>query len=269
MAKDLLAYRDEMAALLKGKKAGLFFDIDGTLSRLQSSPDPSDAIISTPLRTALHSLSRTTHVVLLTGRSVGDARLIVGLDGVTYSTNHGVEWHRDGHEWVIPEAEPYILSVHEIAGDAAIQLCDVVGLYIEDKGPSLSIHYRQAEDRAAAVSAIDAFLRDHPAAQRMKRAEGKLVIELRPPIDVSKGTAVEITVAEHDLEVAVVLGDDVTDVDAFRTVQRLRDQGRVAGAAVGVFSPGTPEIVRDAADYTLADTDAVEEFVVWLAEMQG
>jgi hypothetical protein len=43
----------------------------------------------------------------------------------------------------------------------------------------------------------------------------------------------------------------------------------LAGAAIGVFSPGTPDLVRDSADYTLADTDAVEEFVVWLAETLG
>ena len=267
MAKDLLANRDEMVALLSRRNAGLFFDIDGTLSPLQSHP--ADAVISSRLRTAVHTLSRTTHVVLLSGRSVPDSRKIVGLDGVTYSGNHGVEWHRDGDEWVIPEAEPYVSTIHGIAEDAAVELRDVVGLYIEDKGPSLSIHYRQADDRAAAASAIHAFIRRNPAAQGLKRAEGKLVIELRPPIDVNKGTSVETVVAERQLEVAVVFGDDVTDVDAFLAVQRLRDEGRVGGAAVGVFSPGTPDVVRAAADYTLADTDAVEEFVVWLSERLG
>ena len=115
MAKDLLEHRDEVVAMVRGKRTGLFFDIDGTLSRLVDTPDPAAAILSTRMRNALHTLSRTTHVVLLTGRGVTDARLIVGLDGVTYSGNHGVEWHRDGEEWVIPEAEPYIANIHEIA----------------------------------------------------------------------------------------------------------------------------------------------------------
>ena len=269
MAKDLLTSRDEMAALLRGKRTGLFFDIDGTLSPLQSTPDPAAAVISSRMRTALHSLSRTTQVVLLTGRSVPDARRIVGLDGVTYSGNHGVEWHRDGKEWVIPDAEPYVASIHEVAEEVAVELCDISGLYIEDKGPSLSIHYRQADDRDAAASAIDAFIRDNPAAQGLKRVQGKLAIELRPPIDVSKGTTVETLVAELELEAAVVFGDDVTDVDAFLAVQRLRDQGGIVGAAVGVFTAGTPDVVRDASDYTLADTDAVEAFVVWLSETLG
>ena len=267
MAKDLLANRDEVLAMVRGKRTGLFFDIDGTLSPIQR--DPADSDVPPRLRSAIQTLAGTTHVVLLTGRSVPDARRIVGVEGVTYSGNHGVEWHRDGEEWVIPEAEPYIASVHEVAQEAAVELCDLAGLYIEDKGPSLTFHYRQADDRVAAEAAIDAFVRENPIAKGLKRAEGKMAIELRPPLDVSKGTAVELIVAEVDLETALVFGDDVTDVDAFVTAQRLREAGTVAGAAVGVFSPGTPDIVRDAADYTLADTDAVEEFVVWLAETLG
>jgi len=264
MGKDLLANPDEMITLFRGKRAGLFFDIDGTLLPLQAQP--ADAVISPRLRTAVHRLSRTTHVVLLSGRSVAESRRIVGLDGVTYSGNHGAEWHRDGVEWVILEAQPYIATIHQVAEDAVIRLGNVEGIYIEDKGPSLSIHYRQAKDCMAAGLAIDAFIRDHPAAQRLKRTAGKLVVELRAPIDVNKGTSVELMVTDLNLEVAVVLGDDVTDVDSFLTIRRLRNEGQVAGAAVGVLSPGTPAVVCDAADFTLADTDAVEEFVVWLAE---
>lgn len=267
MAKDLLASRDEIAVLVRGKNAGLFFDIDGTLSRLQR--DPAESFISPRVRGAVHTLSRTTHVVLLTGRGVPDARRIVGLDGVTYSGNHGLEWHRDGKDWVIPEAEPYVEMIHEVAEEAAVGLCDLTGLYIEDKGPSLTFHYRQSDDRVAVRTAIDAFVGENPIAKGLKRAEGKMAIELRPPLDVSKGTVVELTVAELELETALVLGDDVTDVDAFLTVQRLREAGKVAGAAIGVFSSGTPNLVRDSADYMLADTDAVEEFLVWLAETLG
>ena len=264
MAEELWAHREEVAARLRGRRVGLFLDIDGTLSPLQD--DPADSVISPRLRSAVRSLSRSTTVVLLSGRSVSDSRRIVGLDGVTYSGNHGVQWLRDGREWTIAEAEPFVSRIHEVAEEAAVQLRDIRGLTIEDKGPSLSIHYRQADDRTAAAAAIDAFFRDSPAARELKRGEGKLVFELRPPIDVSKGTTVESIVAEDALEVAVVLGDDVTDVDAFRAVRRLREQGRADGLAIGVLSPGTPGVVREAADYTVESTDAVEEFLVWLSE---
>ena len=52
-------------------------------------------------------------------------------------------------------------------------------------------------------------------------------------------------------------------------IKSVGEAGKVVGAAIGVFSPGTPNLVRDSADYMLADTDAVEEFVVWLAETLG
>ena len=266
MGKDLITNLDEVVAIVRGRRTGMFFDIDGTLSPLVGTSDPAAAIISPRLRNALRDLSRITYVALLTGRCVADAYLIINLDGVTYSGNHGTEWYRDGKPWVVPEAEQYIAGIHQVAMDAWIALADISGLSIEDKGLSLSMHYRLADDKSAAELAIDTFISNHPVAQGLRRSAGKLVTELRPPIEINKGTVVESLVTEFELGTVVMFGDDTTDVDAFITVQALRETGLVAGVTVGVLSPDTPDVVRATVDYTLADTDATEELVVRLVE---
>src|SRR5690606_38430441 len=131
----------------------LFVDIDGTLARI--NPNPNAVAITSALRQALNTISRTMHVVALTGRDVAAARNIIGLNSITYVGNHGLEWWEKGSAYVVPEAQPYVRTMNEIARIAKRRLQNVDGLLIEDKGPTLSFHYRAAIDQEASRRAIE------------------------------------------------------------------------------------------------------------------
>jgi len=264
---DLLDNREAISRVLEEQPLGLFLDIDGTLAPLH--PDPTAVAITAAIRQAIGSLPERMEVVVLSGRATADSRRIVGNDRVTYVGNHGSQWLRDGQESVLAAALEFVPRVHQIASDALVRFADWPGIYVEDKGPTMSIHYRTVADRPAAAAAIGRFIDEHPAAVGLRHSDGKLVKEVRPPIDINKGTAVTTVVEERGLRAAVMLGDDTTDVDAFRAVARMRDAGRIQGLSIGVLSAGTPDEVLETADYSLADTNAVERLLVWLADLGG
>jgi trehalose 6-phosphate phosphatase len=260
-------HREMISLMLQEQPAGLFLDIDGTLAPLH--PDPTSVTISAIVREAISVLADRLSIVVLSGRSTSDSRRILACNRVTYVGNHGCQWLYGGCETVLPAALEFVPRIHQIAKDAVSRFAEFPGIYVEDKGPSMSIHYRTVADRLVAASAIDSFISKHPAAAGLHLSAGKMVKEIRPPVDINKGTAVATVVEERGLHAAVMLGDDTTDVDAFRAIARMRDAGRIQGVSVGVLSSETPDEVLETADYALADTEAVERFLVWLAAAIG
>ena len=257
---DLLMHRNEALALLAHRPSGVFTDIDGTLSPIVA--DPAAAAVPDATRAALRTLTERIAVVALTGRSVADARKIVGLDALAYSGNHGAEWWEDGVVSVEPAAEPYLERVRQIA-EAVERGFTTPGALLEDKGASLSVHYRNTAEPDAARSGILDFLDAH--AQGMSIREGKMVVEVRPPVALSKGEAVRSFARRKGLVSALVLGDDRTDAEAFAVVREMRGAGVIRGLCAAVATADAPPELLASADYVLADTGAVEEFLTWLA----
>ena len=68
------------------------------------------------------------------------------------------------------------------------------------------------------------------------------------------------------LAAVLAVGDDVTDVDAFRAVAELRRDGEAEGASVAVLGADAPPGLAEAADYAVRDTDDVRDFLLWLAD---
>jgi trehalose 6-phosphate phosphatase len=260
---DLIEHRDALAEVLRERPAGLFLDIDGTLAPLH--PDPTAVTITPALKDAIAKLAARFDVVMISGRATDDSRRIIGSDRVTYVGNHGSQFLHDGVESVLPAALAFLPRVQEIVVAALARFKAFEGIYVEDKGPSMSIHYRTVADRAAAERAIDGFLDEQPAAKGLWLTKGKMVREVRPPLAITKGTALTAVVEERGLRAAVMLGDDTTDVDGFRAVSQLREAGAIHGLSVGVLSDGTPAELLATVDYTLAGTDAVERLLTWLA----
>lgn len=258
---DLFDHRGEVLALARTAPAGLFTDIDGTLAPIVS--DPMGAVVPNAVRAALRSLAGRLCVVALSGRSVSTARGMIGLDEVVYSGNHGAEWLENGVGSVEPLAAPYVGRMRETAQRAERELL-VEGLLVEDKGPSVSIHYRNAPDPRAARAAIFDFLES--AAAGMTLREGKLVVEVRPTAALSKGEAVRSFTRRKGLAAVLIVGDDLTDAEAFGVVREMRGAGEARGAAIAVAGPDAPAEVLAAADYTLDGTPGVQRFLAWLAE---
>ena len=214
---DRLREAPELAAIL--------LDVDGVLAPIVARPD--EAAVPPETRAELERLVvRYALVACISGRSGADAERIVGVDGVEYAGSHGLELEPDAERWVEP-----------LRAFAA-----TVDWPYEDKRLTGSFHYRNAADEKEARAFLD------QVAERARDAGlvprwGRKVLELRPPIDAHKGTAVRRLLDERALRRALYAGDDTTDLDAFDALDSLEVAVRVAIAS----DEGPPEL-RGAAD---------------------
>lgn len=254
--------------LLKSRPNGVFLDIDGTISRIAATP--AEATVSDRARLSLAALqSRVDRLTFVSGRSPGNAQDMVGIVSprVAYVGNHGMSWLLDGHDTTPDEAMPYCERVRDAVTEIA-SLLEFPGILFEPRGPLLTIHYRQVQDPEVARDLILRTVAYSEAARGMELSEGRKIIELRPPLPINKGTAIEALARKWELRAAVMVGDDLTDVHAFDGLVRLREQDGVDTISVAVLSVEADPAVAAAADYTLAGVDEVEDLLDELAAIR-
>ena len=155
-----------------------------------------------------------------------EAARLVGVEGVVYVGVHGLE--------LAPEAERWREALRPFAEEG--------WPWLEDKGLTVAFHWREAPDDAEARRSLEA-VAERAGAAGLEAHWGRKVLEVRPPVDADKGTAVRLLLAEHGLRRALYAGDDTTDLDAFRGLDGLELAVRVAVAS----AEGPPEL-REAAD---------------------
>jgi trehalose 6-phosphate phosphatase len=198
-------------------RAALFFDVDGVLAPIV--PRPEDARVPDAVRTELRRLNeRYSLVSCVSGRAGDDARRIVGVPELTYVGNHGLELDPESGLWT-ERLRAFL---------AGVDWAD-----LEDKQLTASLHYRNAENEEAARAKLERIAETARAAGFVARF-GRKVLEVLPPLEANKGTAVRRLLTEHDLERALYAGDDTTDLDAFAALEPLELGIRVAvGSAEG------------------------------------
>ena len=233
-------------------------DIDGTLAPIVPTPDMSE--VPPGLLSLLGELNeRYLLVAGISGRRTEDALDLIGLEKMVYFGNHGFEILRDGEVEVIPEAEPYLEKIQELEARAREELAPQ-GAFIEEKGITASVHYRNAPPEVGerAVELVKA----EGERLGLRITVGRGVVEARPPIQADKGTAVRTLVEEYRPKRAMFIGDDTTDLDAFNALVKLRDEGTLDEVLrVGVRSDeGPPEIVSEA-DVVVDGVEGVEELL--------
>jgi trehalose 6-phosphate phosphatase len=219
-------------------------DIDGTLAPIVPTPDMSE--VPEELRGLLRELSEKYLLVAgISGRKTRDAHDLIGLDEVVYFGNHGFEILRDGEVEVIPDALPFFERVQELERRAKEELAPL-GAFVEEKGITASIHYRNVPPEIGERSVR--FVKAEGERLGLRITVGRGVVEARPPIRADKGTAVRALVDEYRPKKAMFLGDDTTDLDAFRELGALLEEGTLEEILrVGVRSDeGPPEIVTEA-----------------------
>jgi trehalose 6-phosphate phosphatase len=136
---------------------------------------------------------------------------------------------------------------------------------LEDKGPILAFHWRGATDQEAARAAIDAIAAKAEAGG-LRTHWGRKVLEVRPPVRIDKGAGISSFLADTDVDVALYVGDDVTDLDAFHALVQLADDGRISRAIrVGVRSDEGPPEITDEADLVVDGPDGVTQLLAALA----
>jgi trehalose 6-phosphate phosphatase len=236
--------------------AAILTDIDGTLAPIVPTPDMSE--VPAELREHLRRLSeRYLLVAGISGRKTEDAFDLVGLADVVYFGNHGFEILRGGEVEVVPEALRYLEKVEELEKRSREEL-EPLGAFVEEKGITASIHYRNAPPEVGERSVE--FVRREGERLGLRITVGRGVVEARPPIRADKGTAVRTLVEEYSPERGMFIGDDTTDLDAFRELQKLREEGTLKEILrVGVASEEGPPEITSEADIVVDGVDGVDE----------
>lgn len=240
----------------KPDSTAIFTDIDGTLAPIVPTPDMSE--VSDELRELLGELNERYLVVAgISGRGTLDARNLVGLEEILYFGNHGFEILREGEVEVVPEAEPYADAIRELEHLAREEL-EPLGAFVEDKGITTSIHYRNTSQDAG--ERCKQFVREEGERLGLKVSVGRGVVEARPPIRADKGTAVRRLVEDYGPERALFIGDDTTDLDAFRALEALRNEGTLQEILrIGVESDEGPQEIVSEADVAVDGVEGVGE----------
>jgi trehalose 6-phosphate phosphatase len=132
--------------------------------------------------------------------------------------------------------------------------------WVEDKGGSVAVHYRQAPEPAAARATLVTALQEVATSTGLELVEGKMVVELVPPDRPRKGGTVERLVGEHGLSAVLFAGDDVADIDAFAALDRLAAAGLVA-VKVAVRGDETPERLLASADVRVDGPEGLVELL--------
>ncbi len=263
---SLLDHLDEVATLLEQGPTGLLLDLDGTISEIVSEPE--DATVGPRIRSALGTLhGRLSLVAIVTGRPVQQALDIVGLEELTYVGNHGLERLEGGKATLVEEARRYAPFLDQMMSRLRAEL-RLPGLIFEHKPGSFAIHYRLAPDPESAHQELLRAIGD-VAGDRVRLLMGKRVINVLPPVNLSKGSAVTSLAEEYQLSRAILLGDDVTDLDAFAAATQLSRMGRLRCICAAVIGTDAPEALEGEADYTLSSVSQVEDFLAWLVERTG
>jgi trehalose 6-phosphate phosphatase len=200
----------------------------------------------------------------ISGRKTEDALDLVGLEDIVYFGNHGFEILRDGEVEVIPEALPYLERVQELEQRARDEL-GPLGAFVEEKGITASIHYRNVSEEIG--ERCVELVRTEGERLGLRITVGRGVVEARPPIQADKGTAVRRLVEEYRPRRAMFLGDDTTDLDAFRELERLREEGSLEEILrVGVTSDEGPPEIETEADIVVDGVEGIGEVLRILAE---
>jgi trehalose 6-phosphate phosphatase len=222
-------------------ETAVFVDYDGSLAPIVDLPE--DAVALPAAIEALRGLvGLVGRVGIVSGRPIEFLARRVEVSGLVVAGLYGMELLVNGERRVDPRAVPYGDAIEAAAGEADARLRGVI---VERKsGVCVTLHWRTAPDRADEVLAVAADL-----ARRYDLAELRsgFAIELRPPVAIDKGTAVDALVEGY--AVGAFAGDDTGDLAAFAALARAEAEGRIARAVrIGVNSIEMPDALPAAVD---------------------
>jgi trehalose 6-phosphate phosphatase len=241
---------DELIAPLRADpgNSAILLDVDGVLAPIVEQPDDAH-MPETTRRPLIEVAKRYGTVACVSGRRASDARRIVSLGSIAYLGSHGSEILRAGT--IAPELDRELQSwtrrVQAFTGEAFNEDLKRLRVRLEDKEAIAALHWRGVPDEEDAQAAI------RGVAQAAEDAGfvthwGRKVLEIRPPVRIDKGAGIVRLLREKDLAAAMYVGDDLTDVDAFRGLEELKARGAIGHVAkIGVRSDeGPPELEREA-----------------------
>jgi len=247
---------------LKGNDIYLFLDFDGTLAPIADTPEK--AFLPEEIKNILDELAISkAKVVIISGRALTDIKNKVGISNIIYVGNHGLEIEGPGIKFVNAQALLQKDSLQTIKIELEKNLSAFTGVFVEDKGLSLAVHFRLAEkDKIKQIEKVFyETMINYLVGREIRIKEGKMVLEVMVPADLDKGKAAAWLLTVNQAfslkkeSLPIYIGDDVTDEDAFRLFKN-------KGLTVFVGRPDK----RFSAEYYLKDVPDVGIFLNNLKE---
>jgi len=243
----------------------LLTDFDGTLTPIVERPELAN--LSDDVRKLLRILAHRRHLTIgvISGRALADLKEKVNISGIIYAGNHGLEIEGPGISFVNPLAEefrPVLRLMHYVLAQA---LGAIKGVLVEDKGLTLSVHYRQvpADKSTEVKNTFDRIAQGAATLGKIRITSGKKVYEIRPAVAWDKGKAIRMLMKRYGKGgresglLPIYIGDDLTDEDGFKVIENY-------GSGISVF---VGERDRDsAARYFLESPDEIVRFLSLLLE---
>jgi trehalose 6-phosphate phosphatase len=235
-------------------------DFDGTLTPIVGKPEM--AVLSGKTRELLRALAGQRHFTLgiISGRALVDLKDKVNLSNIIYAGNHGFEIEGPGISFINPivdEIRPFFRIMRQVL---TLTLQSIKGVFVEDKGITLSVHYRQAEEEDAkdVEKKIKQAVSGLVTQGIFKVTHGKKVYEVRPAVNWDKGKAIRLLMKRFGKGgrqsglLPIYLGDDLTDEDGFNIIEKY-------GKGITIHVGGSQN--NSAARYYLNSPDEVVQFL--------
>jgi len=253
----LFRYWDVLEQKLKENRLFLFLDYDGTLASISEIPEK--ARLPKKTKDVLIELSRLARcrLAVVSGRSLMDIKNMVGIAGLIYIGNHGMEIEGPKIRFRRPTTFGFRNALQQIKEGLSKKLIAKKGVLIEDKNLTLSLHYRLANrnDTDLIKKVFKEITRPYLKTGEIKVGAGKKVLEIRPPVEWDKGKVALWLLAREQLESgdeevqSIYIGDDSTDEDAFAVLKNkgptiFIGEGRQKNSCAQYYLKNTEEVVK-------------------------
>lgn len=236
----------------------VLFDYDGTLTPIVDIPEK--AFLNNERRKILRELSKKKRfsIGIISGRALSDIKSRVSIDNIIYAGNHGLEIEGPSLAFIHPLTDEVKSTIRIINAVLNKTMGAIKGTIVEDKGLTLSVHYRQVKDDKKQNEVKTVFEKVTGVANMLGKiniTSGKKIYEVRPPINWHKGKAVELIIKDYQKgkqnPLVIYAGDDLTDEDAFKALKKFEGISIYIGAV-------NPE---SSADYYLKSPDELYKFI--------
>jgi trehalose 6-phosphate phosphatase len=206
--------------LKSGERLLLLLDFDGTLAPIVNIPH--EARLPDGTRKILKRLQANPRVIvaIISGRSLPDVKHKAFLPGAYYAGNHGLEIEGPNTSFEYPRIRREARLIGHLAQHFHYVFQSVPGVIVQDKGLSLSIHYRNVKPQAWPY--FDKLIKQsliETSQLPIVWRKGRKVYEILPGVDWNKGRAAIWLIKKLNKPFALAFGDDKTDDTMFRALK--------------------------------------------------